>query len=61
ISISTVSHTIRRFVKTGSNKDRQNSGRPRSQTTEERQFEVAQSFVENPRLSIRRASQQLQM
>jgi len=61
ISISTVSRTIRRFVETGTNKNRHKSGRSQSQTTEERQFEVAQSFVENPRLSIREASQQLQM
>ncbi|XP_025161897.1 uncharacterized protein LOC112590227 [Harpegnathos saltator] len=61
ITTSTVSRTIRRFVETGINKNRQKSGRPRSQTTEERQFEVTQSFVENPRLSIRKASQQLRM
>ncbi|EFN78093.1 hypothetical protein EAI_07079, partial [Harpegnathos saltator] len=61
ISISTVSRTIRRLERRGCNKNRQKSGRPRSQTTEERQFEVVQSFIENPRLSIRKASQQLQM
>jgi len=60
ISISTVSRTIGRFVETGTNKNRQKFGRPRSQATEE-QFEVTQSFVENPRLSIRKTSQQLQI
>ena len=58
---STVSRTITRFQQTRTNKNRPKTGRPKSETTEERQFEVAQAFVENPRLSIRNASQQLGM
>ncbi|KAJ8915567.1 hypothetical protein NQ315_012452 [Exocentrus adspersus] len=58
---STVSRTINRFLETSTNKDRLKSGRPKTQTTEERQGEVAQSFIENRRLSINKASQQLGM
>lgn len=61
ISKSTVSRTIHRFEEMGTNKNRLKSGRPKSQTSEEKQFEVAASFVENPRLSIRKAAQQLEM
>lgn len=61
ISKGTVSKTIRRFEETGSNKSRPKPGRPKSQTNEEHQFEVALSFVENPRLSTRNGAQQLGM
>ncbi|KAJ8910545.1 hypothetical protein NQ315_011058 [Exocentrus adspersus] len=47
---STVSRTINRFLETSTNKDRPKSGRPKTQTTEERQGEVAQSFIENHRV-----------
>lgn len=57
---STVSKTVRRFEESGSNKDRPKSGRPKIETSEERQMEVAQSFVETPHLSVRKASQQLE-
>ncbi|KAJ8914917.1 hypothetical protein NQ315_016071, partial [Exocentrus adspersus] len=49
---STVSRTINRFLETSTNKDRLKSGRPKTQTTEERQGE---------KLSINKASQQLGM
>ncbi|KAJ8913297.1 hypothetical protein NQ315_010964, partial [Exocentrus adspersus] len=58
---STVSRTINRFLETSTNKDRPKSGRPKTQTTEDRQGEVAQSFIENRRLSINKASQRLGM
>lgn len=61
ISKSTVSRTIKRFLDTRTNKNRPKSGRPKSETSEARQMEVAQAFVENRRLSIRKASQQLDM
>lgn len=61
ISKSTVERTIRRFEESGTNKNRPKSGRSRFETTEERAFEVAQAFVENPRLSVSKASQQLEM
>ncbi|XP_067215010.1 uncharacterized protein [Linepithema humile] len=61
ISKGTVSKTIRRFKETGSNKSRPKSGRPKSETNEEHQFEVALSFVENRRLSIRNGARQLGM
>ncbi|KAJ8911487.1 hypothetical protein NQ315_010859 [Exocentrus adspersus] len=49
---STVSRTINRFLETSTNKDRLKSGRPKTQTTEERQGEVAQSFIENHEASF---------
>ncbi|KAK0167806.1 hypothetical protein PV327_001666 [Microctonus hyperodae] len=61
ISKSTVSQTIKRFQETRSYKNRPISGRPKSATSVERQMEVAQAFVENHSLSIRKASQQLEM
>lgn len=61
ISKSTVSKTINRFEETGTNKDRQKSGRPKTETSEEQQVEVAQLFVEDPHSSVRKASQQLQI
>jgi len=56
ISKSTVERTIRRFVGQGTVKDLQKCGRPRTVATEEMQLHIAQSFVENPHLSLRRAS-----
>lgn len=61
ISKSTVERTIRRFEETGTNKNREKSGRPKTETAEEMAFEVAQAFVENPRLSVSRASQELEI
>lgn len=61
ISKSTVSKTIRRFEETGTNKNRAKSGRPNTETSEERQMEVAQSFVEDPHLTVRKASEQLEI
>lgn len=61
ISKSTVSKTIQRFEEIGSNKIRPKSGRPKTETSEERQMEVAQAFVEDPHLTLRKASLQLQI
>ncbi|KAJ8911152.1 hypothetical protein NQ315_008337 [Exocentrus adspersus] len=61
ISKSTVSKTIKRFDNTGTNKNRPKPGRPKTETSEEHQMEVAQSFIENPHLTLRKASQELQI
>ncbi|KAJ8912023.1 hypothetical protein NQ315_003560, partial [Exocentrus adspersus] len=61
ISKSTVSKTIKRFDDTGTNKNRPKPGRPKTETSEEHQMEVAQSFVENLHLTLRKASQDLQI
>jgi len=58
ISRSTVERTVKHFNETGSVKNRQIPGRPISATGEEKQLDVAQSFVENVHLSIRKANQQ---
>lgn len=58
ISRSTVERTVRRFNETGSVKNRQIPGRPISAIGEEKQLDVAQLFVENVHLSIRKVNQQ---
>lgn len=58
ISKSTISETIRRFEQTGSLKHRAITGRPRSTTSEDNRMEIAQAFVENPHLTVRKASEQ---
>jgi len=50
--------TVKRFNETGNVKNRQIPGRPISAIGEEKQLDVAQSFVENVHLSIRKANQQ---
>jgi len=57
-SRSTVERTVRCFNETGSVKNRQIPGRLISATGEEKQLDVAQSFVENVHLNIRKANQQ---
>lgn len=61
ISKSTVSRTIQRFEQSGSVKNLPKLGRPKTATTEDQQFEVAQAFIENPRLSIRKAADELEI
>ncbi|KAJ8909600.1 hypothetical protein NQ315_003710 [Exocentrus adspersus] len=61
ISKSTGSKTIKKFDDTGTNKNRPKPGRPKTETSEEHQMEVAQSFVENPHLNLRKTSQELQI
>lgn len=58
VSKSTVERTVRRFMNHGTVKDLERTGRPKSVTTGEKQIEVAQAFVENPHLSLRRAANQ---
>ncbi|XP_058808948.1 uncharacterized protein LOC131674347 [Phymastichus coffea] len=55
ISKSTVERTVRRFAEFGTISDLQRTGRPTSVATEEKQIEIAQAFIENPHLSLRRA------
>jgi transposase len=55
VSKSTVERTVRRFMDNGTVKDLERSGRPKSVASEEKQIEIAQAFVENPYLSLRRA------
>lgn len=57
LSKSTVSKTVNRYETTGSVKDRQKPGRPRTATNEESSLNVLLSFVENPHESTRRAAQ----
>lgn len=56
ISKSTVQRTVRRFDEHGTLNDLERSGRPKSATTEEKQFEIAQAFVENQHHTLRKAS-----
>lgn len=58
VSKSTIIRAIQRFEDTGGVKNRRNPGRPTSVTNEEKQMEIAEAFVENPHLSIRRAAEQ---
>lgn len=58
ISKSTISRTIHRFIGHGTIKDLERAGRPKSVATEDKQIEVAQGFVEDPHLSLRRAGDQ---
>ena len=53
---STIERTVRRFINHGSIKDLQRTGWPKSAGSEEMQMDIAQAFVENPHLSLRRAS-----
>lgn len=55
ISKSTVERTVRRFAEFGTISDLQRTGRPTSVATEEKHIEIAQAFIENPHLSLRRA------
>jgi len=55
----TVRNMDRKFQRIGRVDDAPRSGRPRDARTEENQFLVAQSVVEDPHLSTRRASLQL--
>lgn len=57
ISAATVQKTCQRFRDTGSVKDRQRSGRPKTVTHENSSIEILQSFVEDPQLSLRKTSQ----
>lgn len=50
-----------KFQRTGNVADAPRSGRPRSARTEENKMRVAQTFVENPRLSGKRAAVQLDL
>ncbi|XP_067205325.1 uncharacterized protein [Linepithema humile] len=54
VSKSTVERTVRRFMDNGTVKDLERSGRSKSVASEEKQIEIAQAFVENPHLSLRR-------
>ena len=56
VSKSTIERTVRRFMNLGSIKDLQRTGRPKSAGSEEMQMDIAQALVENPHLSLRRAS-----
>ena len=56
VSKSTIERTIRRFMNHGSIKDLQRTGRPKSAGSEEMQMDIAQAFVKNPQLSLRRDS-----
>lgn len=58
ISKSTVIRTIQRFDQTGTCKDRQRSGRPRTVANEEKSLEIMQHFVEEPNQSLRKVSSQ---
>lgn len=58
ISKSTVERTVKRFEDTGSVKDRPKSGRPVSAIGDEKQLDIALSFVEDPHLTVRKAVQQ---
>ena len=57
ISAATVQKTCQRFRDTGSVKDRPRSGRPKTATNEDSSIEILQSFIEDPNLSTRKASQ----
>lgn len=57
ISAATVQKTYQRFQDTGSVKDRQRLGRPKTATNEDSSIEILQSFVEDPHFSMRKASQ----
>lgn len=56
VSKSTVERTVQRFTEHGIVKDLQRTGRPKSVATDEKQMRIAEAFVENPHLSLRRAS-----
>ena len=56
VSKSTIERTVRRFMNHGSIKDLQRTGRQKSARSEEMQMDIAQAFVENPHLSLRRSS-----
>lgn len=58
VSISTISRTIERFTDTGRIVNRLIPGRP-AIINEDVQLEVAEAFIENPHLSLRKASAQL--
>lgn len=55
---STVERTVKRFEETGSVKSCPKSGCPVSATGDEKQLDIALSFVEDPHLTIRKAAQQ---
>lgn len=57
ISAATVHKTCQRFRDTGSVKDRPRSDRPKTATNEDSSIEILQSFIEDPNLSTRKASQ----
>lgn len=61
INKSTIYKTVRRFEETGTNKNCTKSGRPNTETSEERQMEVFPSFVKVPHLTVRKASEQLEI
>ena len=52
----TVGKTVSRFMRYGTVKDRPKSGRPKEVTDHESSLNVALSFVENPRTSLRQVS-----
>lgn len=55
VSKSTIGRTLQRYINQGTVKDLARSGRPKLVATEEMQMDIAQAFVENPHLSLRRA------
>lgn len=57
INKSVVRHTVIRFLETGSVKNRERSGRPKSATTEEKSIDSLLCVVENPHISLRKAAQ----
>lgn len=59
ITKSTVYKTVIRFEETGSVKDRQRSGRPKTATNQEKSLEVCLNIVENVHTSVRKVAQQL--
>ncbi|KAJ8915553.1 hypothetical protein NQ315_012437 [Exocentrus adspersus] len=58
IAKSTVQKTVRRFEQFGFIKDNPRTGRPKSETNEEKSVEVMQSFIENKYISIPKAAQE---
>ena len=56
VAKSTIERTVRLFMNHGSIKDLQRTGRPKSAGSEQMQMDIAQAFVENPHLSLHRAS-----
>lgn len=56
---STVHKTIKRFVETGSHKDRPRSGRPRTANTPANRRSIREKVKRNPKRSMRRMAQEI--